>query len=299
VRDRARLTPAGPEGGVSLRAVAGALGRPLVVDLDAGVAALGAPRVSRQEALAGGPLPDLALPDIDGRVLDLASLRGRKAVLVAFATWCGCREDLPGWQELQDDLGDGVAVVAVALDEDPEDVRPFAERVSLPVLVDRDHLVADRLGISNVPAVVWVDEDGRVARPPTVGFGTDTWSDFTGVAAGPHLDAIRRWAGDGRVPEGRANAAAGGAGSEVGELSDDEEQARLWFRIAAHLRRSGREAAAAERFARAAELAPLDFTVARAAMPLTGRDPFGAEFFALYGRWQEAGAPFHGLDPDR
>ena len=32
---------------------------------------------------------------------------------------------------------------------------------------------------------------------------------------------------------------------------------------------------------------------------LTGRDPFGTEFFELYGRWQEAGAPFHGLDPDR
>ena len=287
-----------PDGGVSLRGVATALDRPLVVDLDAGVAAIGPSRSSRRQALAGGPLPDLALPDIDGEVLDLASLRGRKAVVVAFATWCGCRDDLPGWQALQDDLGDEVAVVAVALDENADDVRPYAEPVTMPVLVDRQHLVSDRLGISNVPSVVWVDEEGRVARPPTVAFGTDTWSAFTGVAAGPHHDAIRRWVRDGDVPEGRANAAAGGKGAEVGDLSEDEEAARLWFRIATHLQREGRGDEAADRFTRAIELAPLDFTVARAAMPLTGRDPFGTEFFELYGRWQEAGSPYHGLNPD-
>jgi peroxiredoxin len=297
VRDRSLVEPAG-EGGVSLQGVAAALDRPLVVDLDAGVAAIGPPRASRRQALAGGPLPDLALPDVDGVVLDLASLRGRKAVVVAFATWCGCRDDLPGWQALQDDLGDDIAVVAVALDENAEDVRPYAAPLTMPVLVDRDHIVSDRLGISNVPAVVWVDEHGRVARPPTVGFGTDTWTQFTGVPAGPGLDAIRRWVHDGEVPEGRANTAAGGSGTEVGDLSEDEEAARLWFRIAAHLRREGRTDEATVRFARATDLAPLDFTVARAAMPLTGRDPFGPDFFELFGRWAEAGAPFHGLDPD-
>lgn len=299
VRDRSLVEPAGEGNGVSLHGVAAALDRPLVVDLDAGVAAIGPGRSSRRQALAGGPLPELALPDVDGQIVDLASLQGRKAILVAFATWCGCRDDLPGWQALQDDLGDDVAVVAVALDEDAEDVRPFAEPVTLPVLVDRDHVVSDRLGISNVPAVVWVDEDGCVARPPTVAFGTDKWTEFTGVPSGPHLDAVRRWVRDGQVPEGRANAAAGGSGTEVGDLSEDQEAARLWFRIATHLRRQGRDDEAAERFARAAELAPVDFTVARAAMPLTGRDPFGPDFFELYRRWREAGAPFHGLDPDR
>jgi peroxiredoxin len=298
VRDRSLVEPSGSGTGVSLRGVADALDRPLVVDLEAGIAAIGPPRSNRRQALAGGPLPDVALPDVDGRVVDLASLRGRKVILVAFSTWCGCRDDLPSWQSLQDDLGDDVAVVAVALDEDAEDVRPFAEPLTMPVLVDRDHIVSDRLGISNVPAVVWVDERGRVARPPTVAFATDTWADFHGVFSGPHLDAIHQWVRDGRVPEARANAAAGGAGTTVGDLSGDEEAARLWFRIATHLRRRHRTDEATERFARATELAPLDFTVARAAMPLTGRDPFGPEFLELFDRWQDAGAPFHGLEPD-
>ena len=54
----------------------------------------------------------------------------------------------------------------------------------------------------------------------------------------------------------------------------------------------------AARLREATELAPLDFTVARAAMPLTGRDPFGEEFLALYDDWIAAGSPYHGLNPD-
>ena len=280
--------------------VPAALDRPVVVDLDGGVVALGAARHQRRDALAGGPAPELALPDVDGSAVALEDLRGTKAVLVAFATWCGCREDLPGWQALRDEVGaDRLAVIPVALDEDPEDVRPFAEQVDLPVLVDREHRMADVFGVSNVPAAVWIDEDGRVARPPTVAFGTDVWKDFHGVPAGPHLEALKHWVATGEVPEGQANEAAGGVGTDVGDLSEDEAEARLWFRIAAHLRRQGRSEEAAERFERARALAPHDFTVARAAMPLTGRDPFGQEFLDLYADWQAAGSPFHGLEPDR
>ncbi|MEC8766999.1 MAG: redoxin domain-containing (seleno)protein, partial [Actinomycetota bacterium] len=45
----------------------------------------------------------------------------------------------------------------------------------------------------------------------------------------------------------------------------------------------------------AIELAPLDFTIARASMPLRGGDPFGEEFFELYQKYQDAGSPFHGI----
>lgn len=162
--------------------------------------------------------------------------------------------------------------------------------MTFPVLLDREHVLADLYAVSNVPTVIWLDEHGRIARPNSVAFGTDTFKDFTGIDAGPHLDAIRRW-----VRTGELDPVPEGAG--VDDLSPEEEQARLWFRIAAHLRRVGREDEAAERFARAVELAPLDFTIARAAMPLTGVDPFGPEFFDLYGRWQHAGSPYHGLGP--
>ena len=40
----------------------------------------------------------------------------------------------------------------------------------------------------------------------------------------------------------------------------------------------------------------MDFTIRRAALPLTGGNPFGEDFFAMYQEYQEAGSPFHGLD---
>ena len=74
----------------------------------------------------------------------------------------------------------------------------------------------------------------------------------------------------------------------------DEIEARLAFRIAVHLRRCG-EPSAADWFAAAAELAPMDFTVRRAAMPLQDLSPFGEQFFEFYAEWKKAGRPYHGI----
>ena len=53
-------------------------------------------------------------------------------------------------------------MIAVALDESPDDVRPWAEGVTMPVLIDREHVLTELYAISTVPAVVWIDEDGTV-----------------------------------------------------------------------------------------------------------------------------------------
>ena len=138
-----------------------------------------------------------------------------------------------------------------------------------------------------MPTVVWIDEDGTIARPNSAEVGTDMFKDFTGVTPDEHMDQVRRWVREGELPTD--------AGYEVEDLSDDEIEARLAFRIAAHLRRSGDEERAGDWFARAAELAPYDFSVRRAAMPLQDVDPFGEAFFELFGAWREAGSPYHGV----
>jgi hypothetical protein len=71
--------------GVTLEAVATALGSPLVHDARHGLWALGAQ--SGGHALATATAPDLELPDADGRPFHLASLRGLKVVLIAWASW--------------------------------------------------------------------------------------------------------------------------------------------------------------------------------------------------------------------
>lgn len=61
------------------------LAMPLVEDGAAGLWALGPPAGGR--ALASAAAPDLELPDLEGRPFRLASLRGQKVLLVAWAPW--------------------------------------------------------------------------------------------------------------------------------------------------------------------------------------------------------------------
>ena len=189
---------------------------------------------------------------------------------------------------MHDELAtDGFTVVAVALDESADDVRPFTEGITFPVLLDPEHLLSELLAISNVPTVVWVDEDDRIVRPNGVAFGTDLFKDFTGVEAAPHLDLVREWVRTGSLPEDAA--------PPIDDLTGDEVLARLHFRVAVHARRTGDTETAQRHFTRAAELAPYDFTIRRAMLPLIDDDPFGATFFALYEEWEKAGRPYHGL----
>lgn len=83
VRDRAAI---GPSGRLDLAAVAAALDRPFTLDTERGVAAVGEPRQSRRQTLGGRAAP-FVLPDLDGNPHSLEEWRGRKKLLVAFASW--------------------------------------------------------------------------------------------------------------------------------------------------------------------------------------------------------------------
>ena len=69
---------------VHVERMAGALGLPLVAAPELGLWALG-PESGR--ALTTAEAPNLVLPDLDGREFALSSLRGRKVILAAWASW--------------------------------------------------------------------------------------------------------------------------------------------------------------------------------------------------------------------
>ncbi len=263
---------------VTLTDVAAALRRPLAhtaVD-DQVVAVLG--EAGGQVSGTGDVAPAMDLRDVDGNAVALTG-SGRKTAVVAWSTWCGCRYELPAWKQLAEELrADGLDIITVALDEDAEAVRPWA--VDLPTAVDSEHRLSDVFGIVNVPATVWLDEQGRVVKPPTIAPGDDQFNEFTKVDAAQHHDALRRWVRNGDLPEVEAPV-------------DDEDlrTARAERRLAAWLHRHGHAEQAEEHFAAAVALAPLDFSIARASMPLRGQDPFGTEFFELWEQWNDAGRP--------
>ena len=64
-----------------------AAGRPVAVDREERAAYLGVPAAARAAALASLQAPDFTLPDLSGRPHSLSAQRGKKVLLVAYASW--------------------------------------------------------------------------------------------------------------------------------------------------------------------------------------------------------------------
>ena len=82
------LPPLDPDddGRFDVAVVADRLGMPLAHDDAHGLWALG-PRSGDRRVLDSTTMPELVLEDFDGGAFDFATLRGRKVVLLAWASW--------------------------------------------------------------------------------------------------------------------------------------------------------------------------------------------------------------------
>ena len=83
--DRCVPLPTYDGGYVDVRILAERLGMPLIADAASGLWSLGPEAGGR--ALTSVDVPDLTLPDVDGHPFHLRSLRGKKVLLVAWASW--------------------------------------------------------------------------------------------------------------------------------------------------------------------------------------------------------------------
>ncbi|MBI4638501.1 MAG: hypothetical protein HY727_19355 [Candidatus Rokubacteria bacterium] len=77
----------GAQGAIDLAELAERLDRPLALDLDERAAYLGVAARERARALGSLEAPDFTLPDLAGRLHTLAEQRGKKVLLVAYASW--------------------------------------------------------------------------------------------------------------------------------------------------------------------------------------------------------------------
>jgi peroxiredoxin len=283
--DRCVPVPGGTGGQLDVRLVAERLGMPLLHDEGSGLWALGPEAGGR--ALTTAVAPDLELPTVDGDLFALSSLRGRKVLIATWASWCGCRLDLPMWQALRAELHpQGLEIVTVALDTGgAEAARPWIEaaKPEHPSLIDRAHVTDELLGFVNVPNGVWVDEEGVLVRPaepawpprePASSRYRNLPDDLT-----PRMREMLTEAAKLRTdPEGYTAAVrdwvANGAASRFA-LSPDEVVARSQprpvqhaeaaaaFELGQHLWRAGDETAAISWFRQAQRLHPDNWTYKR------------------------------------
>ena len=200
------------------------------------------------------------------------------------------------WQQLQEELGPkGLTIIAVAIDRDEAAVQEWAATApGLLVLIDRDFVVAERYGIVNVPATVWIDEGGRIVRPADTAMGDDRFRAFAHIDSAVHHDHLRNW-----VNENARDLDDAQVTQHMVLPSDDVQKARLHRRLGVLLHDRGDLEGAAEHLGAATALAPHDWVIRRGSMPMRGEDPFGPAFFAFVQEWNEAGAPGYTLQTGR
>ncbi|MEO1766216.1 TlpA family protein disulfide reductase [Thiobacter aerophilum] len=117
-------------------------------------------------ALDGRPAPALKLTDLDGRTVDLASLRGRWVMVHFWASWCGpCRREMPTLVTVMRTLPpERLTVLLVNTAESEDDAFAFLASVApeLSTLLDRDGQATARWQPRGLPSTFLVDPDGRL-----------------------------------------------------------------------------------------------------------------------------------------
>jgi peroxiredoxin len=274
---------------------------------------LGDPADDRQARIESLEAPDFTLPDVEGNLHSLSDYRGQKVFLTTWASWCGCRRDLSTWQRLTDELGgEKLKVIAVALDSEPGAPDPWIAEAkpSYPALIDREHHVAELYDLVNVPQAVWINEEGRIVRPPEPAGAFDFLNKRKPGEAGMspelaeasketrlrYLDALKDWAEN-------------GAASQYA-YSEDEARARINppdasvleahanFRLGQHLLARGRRDEAQPFIDRARELHPESWAMFRQAAEKLTEGPLAgiaaaADFQSRLAARAEAGKPYY------
>lgn len=292
-------------GQVNLSRFALAQGRPVVHDGRRDIWAFGA-------ADCGGPVsvvaPDFTFPDIDGNQHSLSDYRGSKVFLYTWGSYCGCSFDPPVWESIYGELKpQNFEMISVALDtagspavedrirpqtldERPDSIRALRgwspERWSAkatpthPCLIDEDHELAVSYGMDNVPMAVWIDEEGRIVRPPEPAGVSDHFRSMDpesfmlpeGDAQAlidnreRYVSALKDWVVNGLDSP---YALSPDQVSERLQAPDAADlKAALHVRVGRHLYRAGDVEGAKEHIRRASEMSPTKWSYKRQAMVL-------------------------------
>ena len=118
--------------------------------------------------LPGHPL-DLKFTAIDGRKVDMGTLKGKVVLVDFWATWCGpCVDEVPNLEKVYNTYHEkGFEIIGISLDEDQQALKNFIEKneVKWPQYFDGKgwkNGISSRFGINSIPTMWLIGKDGIV-----------------------------------------------------------------------------------------------------------------------------------------
>jgi hypothetical protein len=185
------------------------------------------------------------------------------------------------WQQLYAELKDkNFMVVAVAEESrGANHARQWIDAAKSEYwqLIDTEHRLEDLYNLVNVPQAVWIDEQGRIVRPPETAGSTDHFRrmDLKTRTMSPddqaarqaareaYMQAVRDWVNTGKhaLPADRARA-------ELPKVTPEIAEARARFRLGVWLRDNGQAAEGDRQMQAASGLHPDSWSMWRQAADL-------------------------------
>jgi thiol-disulfide isomerase/thioredoxin len=108
---------------------------------------------------------DFTLSAVDGKKLQLATLKGKVVIFDFWATWCGpCRAQHPLYEQVKKRFhgNPGVVFLSVNTDEERDGVKPFLEEEKWKDPVYFEDGLARALQIASIPTTIVLDKQGEI-----------------------------------------------------------------------------------------------------------------------------------------
>ncbi len=259
------LSTEGGKGYFNLTAFAAQQGQAVVADVEAKVWSFGVVPPVEQMQLQDATAPDFALANRKGETVRLSDYRGKKVLLLTWASWCQCKQDLVGWQRVYEDLKDqNFEIIAAAQDTGGEEAAGSSydkAKATYTTLLDPQHTVSSLYKMVNVPTGVWIDEQGKIVRPSEVAYSRNVALLSIKVEGDKYVDALRDW-----VKNGDKSEFVVGADKVQTRLATPSKEAALAdanFKMAVHFHQRQDKSRADRYFAEAQRLQPDDWNYHR------------------------------------
>jgi peroxiredoxin len=126
----------------------------------------------------GDTAPEFTITTDIGRTVSRDNFGGKLLVLNFWATWCPpCVQEMPSLEQFSRDLSkEGVVVLGISVDKDPNAYRSFLERANVSFLTARDpeHKINADYGTFQYPETYVINTQGRVVQKF---IGAEMWTD--------------------------------------------------------------------------------------------------------------------------